>query len=111
MGKKVKKEGMINIFAGEHITRSPLENFLFEIIEDIYRKMKDHDFKEEYSPPQMLLMILSNVFSNILYTLIKPEDTTIRIDIFREMNQELLLLNERLFFSLEAAFAKNDVKN
>lgn len=95
--------------------RTPVQNVLLDIINTVNQRvlkfyMTPESRQYNITPPEMLVMVTANLFSNLAQNMIFPRDTKTKLAAFNVLNDELMSLNKKLFLMLETYYNADENK-
>lgn len=108
------KEGYFFADIHELKNKTSIQELLLDVIEHVNKRilkfyLTEESSKYDISPPEMLVMVSANIFSNLAFHIIRTSDSSIKLGAFNVINDELFTLSKKLFMMLETHYA--DEKN
>lgn len=94
---------------------TPIQAMLLTIVSDINKTVLDNyreypDEFREIRPPDMLILIVTNIFTNLAHNLMPMRDLKFRIEMFDLMNEVIHKSSKNLFLALQTYYADDKTK-
>jgi hypothetical protein len=108
----------VTFMTGEDVStdKTPLQALLYETVDTVnsivikHYKASPADFKSIH-PSDILVLIVTNLFTNLSHNLMPMQDLKARINTFDILNDTVHKLSKKLFLSLQTYYADETHKS